>query len=207
RRRQERVRHAAGLPDRSVDDGDDHESDAGTVRTGRRPAGPGRLDRAESRADTRPRGDRGSEAGDHRCLPPGRTLARRGDRTVRGQPHGPPAAPRRLGRGDDAGLAEFVLPIKENMSTALTETLESQVPAEMKGILAGASSMFGSMSDSMFAMQIGQAVGALSESVLTGTEVGLPLLPHDTAVLIETNVDAFAADIDVDASEVRIYLA
>src|SRR5699024_12181476 len=44
-------------------------------------------------------------------------------------------------------------------------------------------------------------------SVLTGTEVGLPLLPHDTAVLIETNVDAFAADIDVDASEVRIYLA
>jgi putative hydrolase len=77
----------------------------------------------------------------------------------------------------------------------------------MKGILAGASSMFGSMSDSMFAMQIGQAVGALSESVLTGTEVGLPLLPHDTAVLIETNVDAFAADIDVDASEVRIYLA
>ena len=105
------------------------------------------------------------------------------------------------------GWQKFVLPIKENMSTALTETLESQVPAEMKGILAGASSMFGSMSDSMFAMQIGQAVGALSESVLTGTEVGLPLLPHDTAVLIETNVDAFAADIDVDASEVRIYLA
>ena len=67
--------------------------------------------------------------------------------------------------------------------------------------------MFGSMSDSMFAMQIGQAVGALSESVLTGTEVGLPLLPHDSAVLVETNVESFAADIDIDASEVRIYLA
>jgi putative hydrolase len=105
------------------------------------------------------------------------------------------------------GWQKFVLPIKENMSTALTETLESQVPAEMKGILAGAQSMFGSMSDSMFAMQIGQAVGALSESVLTGTEVGLPLLPHDTAVLVETNIEAFAADIDVDVSEVRIFLA
>lgn len=105
------------------------------------------------------------------------------------------------------GWQKFVLPIKENMSSALTETLETQVPAEMKGILAGASSMFGSMSDSMFAMQIGQAVGALSESVLTGTEVGLPLLPHDSAVLVETNVDKFASEIDVDASEVRIYLA
>ncbi|WP_152348005.1 zinc-dependent metalloprotease [Brevibacterium sp. CFH 10365] len=105
------------------------------------------------------------------------------------------------------GWQKFVLPIKENMSSALTDTLESQVPAEMKSILAGASSMFGSMSDSMFAMQIGQAVGALSESVLTGTEVGLPLLPHDTAVVIETNVESFAAEIDVDASEVRIYLA
>lgn len=105
------------------------------------------------------------------------------------------------------GWQKFVLPIKENMSTALTETLETQVPAEMKGILAGASSMFGSMSDSMFAMQIGQAVGALSESVLTGTEVGLPLLPNDSAALVETNVAAFATEIDVDVSEVRIYLA
>ncbi|MCI4012173.1 zinc-dependent metalloprotease [Brevibacterium sp. ZH18] len=105
------------------------------------------------------------------------------------------------------GWQKFVLPIKENMSTALTETLETQVPAEMKGILAGASSMFGSMSDSMFAMQIGQAVGALSESVLTGTEVGLPLLPNDSAVLVESNVEKFAADIDVDPSEVRIYMA
>ena len=105
------------------------------------------------------------------------------------------------------GWQKFVLPIKENMSSALTDTLESQVPAEMKGILAGASSMFGSMSDSMFAMQIGQAVGALSESVLTGTEVGLPLLPHDTAVVVEQNVETFASEIDVDVSEVRIYLA
>lgn len=105
------------------------------------------------------------------------------------------------------GWQKFVLPIKENMSTALTETLETQVPAEMKGILAGASSMFGSMSDSMFAMQIGQAVGALSESVLTGTEVGLPLLPQDAAVLVEKNIDDFAEEIGVDVSEVRIYLA
>lgn len=106
------------------------------------------------------------------------------------------------------GWQKFVLPIKENMSTALTGAIENQMPAEMKGILAGASSMFGSMSDSMFAMQIGQAVGALSESVLTGTEVGLPLLPQDSAVLVETNVEKFASEIDdVDASEVRIYLA
>lgn len=32
------------------------------------------------------------------------------------------------------GWQKFVLPIKENMSSALTDTLESQVPAEMKGI-------------------------------------------------------------------------
>ncbi|WP_453983907.1 zinc-dependent metalloprotease [Brevibacterium casei] len=105
------------------------------------------------------------------------------------------------------GWQRFVLPIKENMSTALTDTLQTQMPEEMKGILAGASSMFSTMSDSMFSMQIGQAVGALSESVLTGTEVGLPLLPHDQAVLVEANLDAFAEEIGVEVSQVRIYLA
>ncbi|MCT1448205.1 MULTISPECIES: zinc-dependent metalloprotease [Brevibacterium] len=105
------------------------------------------------------------------------------------------------------GWQRFVEPIKDNMSTALTDTLQTQMPEEMKGILAGASSMFSSMSDSMFSMQIGQAVGALSESVLTGTEVGLPLLPHDQAVLVESNIAAFAEEIGVDVSQVRIYLA
>ena len=65
----------------------------------------------------------------------------------------------------------------------------------------------GRMSAAMFGMQVGQAVGALAGDLVTGTEVGLPLIPDGTVMILPANVSAFAEGLHVDAGEVHLYLA
>lgn len=65
----------------------------------------------------------------------------------------------------------------------------------------------GRMSAAMFGMQVGQAVGALAGDLVTGTEVGLPLVPDGTVMILPANVSAFAEGLHVDAGEVHLYLA
>jgi putative hydrolase len=63
------------------------------------------------------------------------------------------------------------------------------------------------MSSAMFGVQIGQAVGALAGEIVSGTEVGLPLLPEGTIALLPANVAAFAEGLQLDPGEVHLYLA
>lgn len=65
----------------------------------------------------------------------------------------------------------------------------------------------GRMSAAMFGMQVGQAVGALAGDLVTGTEVGLPLVPDGTVMILPANVAAFAEGLHVEAGEVHLYLA
>lgn len=67
--------------------------------------------------------------------------------------------------------------------------------------------MMGAMSSSMFGAQTGQAVGNLAGEVLTGTEVGLPIVGDAAVVLLPTNVAAFAEGLGIDLAQVRLYLA
>ncbi|WP_349829511.1 zinc-dependent metalloprotease [Brevibacterium litoralis] len=104
------------------------------------------------------------------------------------------------------GWKKLVEPVKSNMSTAMTDNLQEQAPEELKPMLAGAGQMISAMGDSMFGMQLGEALGALSGSVLSGTDTGLPLLERTPAIL-EANITGAAAEMGVDASELRIYVA
>lgn len=97
-------------------------------------------------------------------------------------------------------------PVRRNMSESMVEGLTEQMPPEMAQLMSGAGQMLSSMSQSMFAMQIGEAVAALSGAVLSGTEFGLPLFGH-SPVLVEANLPGAAAEMDVDASQLRIWLA
>jgi len=60
---------------------------------------------------------------------------------------------------------------------------------------------------SMFSAQVGHAVGALAADVLSGTEVGLPLLRTQDIVLMPAKIAEFADGVGVDPREVRLYLA
>ena len=59
----------------------------------------------------------------------------------------------------------------------------------------------------MFGAQVGQALGKLADEVVTSTDVGLPLAPAGTGVLVPQNVAEFAAGLDRPADEVRLFLA
>jgi putative hydrolase len=77
-------------------------------------------------------------------------------------------------------------------------------PAAMLGQMEP---MVAKMSGAMFGLQVGQAVGALATETVSGTEVGLPLVPDRSVALLPANVEAFAEGLGVDLDQVRIYLA
>lgn len=93
------------------------------------------------------------------------------------------------------------------MSAAMTEQLRSQAPPEMAAMMGSAEQMMRQVGGSVFGLQLGQAMGALATEVVSGTEVGLPLVSDGTVVLLPANVTAFGAGLDVPADEVRLYLA
>lgn len=67
--------------------------------------------------------------------------------------------------------------------------------------------MMGGLSSSMFGAQTGQAVGNLAGEVLTGTEVGLPIVGDAAVALLPANIAAFADGLEVDLPQVRLFLA
>jgi len=59
----------------------------------------------------------------------------------------------------------------------------------------------------MFGAQVGQAMASLSGEVLTGTDIGLPLAPAGTAVLVPQNISEFGAGLGLPEDEIRLFLA
>lgn len=95
----------------------------------------------------------------------------------------------------------------EPVATHVVEAMSKALPAEampMAGPLAG---MMKQMGGVLFGAQVGQALGSLAADVLSGTDIGLPLLPTGQAALIPANVDAFAGELDISADDVRLYVA
>lgn len=97
-------------------------------------------------------------------------------------------------------------PIRRTLSESMTVGMQEQLPPEMAQLMAGAGQMIQAMGDSLFAAQLGEGVAALSGAVLSGTESGLPLFGR-RPILVEANIPGAAAEIGVDATELRIYLA
>jgi putative hydrolase len=98
-------------------------------------------------------------------------------------------------------------PVATSIADALTEVIDQQAPEELKSMLSGASQIMRSVGGALFAMQLGQVVGQLSTEVVSGGDVGIPLLDEQQAALVPQNVAAFAEGLDVPEDEVRIYLA
>lgn len=86
---------------------------------------------------------------------------------------------------------------------------EGMLPAgvDPKALLGQMEPMLARMSGSMFGLQVGQAVGALAQEIVSGTEVGLPLVSDQAVALLPSNITAFAEGLEVDLDQVRLYLA
>ncbi|MEU2347543.1 zinc-dependent metalloprotease [Modestobacter sp. NPDC049651] len=94
-------------------------------------------------------------------------------------------------------------PLAERVVAAMTQALPQEAMA-MAGPLAG---IMGQMGGVMFGAQVGQALARLADEVLTSTDVGLPLGPAGTGVLVPQNVAAFGEGLDRPDDEVRLFVA
>ncbi|MFJ3381253.1 zinc-dependent metalloprotease [Curtobacterium sp. NPDC090217] len=98
-------------------------------------------------------------------------------------------------------------PVADSIATALTEAIDQRAPEELKAMLGDVSKAMRGVGGALFAIQLGQVVGQLSKEVVSGGDVGVPLLDEQVAALLPQNVAEFAEGLDVQEDEVRIYLA
>lgn len=103
--------------------------------------------------------------------------------------------------------SQLAEPVADSIADSLTRVLSEQAPEEMREMLASASQVMRSVGGALFAMQLGQVVGQLSTEVVSGGDVGIPLLDDQQAALVPQNVAAFGEGLDIEASQIQLYLA
>ncbi|MCU1588159.1 MAG: uncharacterized protein JWN31_1652, partial [Frankiales bacterium] len=117
-----------------------------------------------------------------------------------------------------AGWRQLVDPVASRVTAAmggamqqglLGEEMLEGLPPELSGLLSGLGpNPFAGVLDQVggvvFGAQVGMALGALAQEVLSTSEVGVPL---GRSALVPANISAFAEGLEVPLDEVRLYLA
>ncbi|MCA0216007.1 MAG: zinc-dependent metalloprotease [Actinobacteria bacterium] len=98
-------------------------------------------------------------------------------------------------------------PVANSIANSLTEVLTQSAGEELDDMIKGASQMMRNVGGTLFAMQLGQVVGQLSSEVVSGGDIGIPLMETDQAALIPQNAIAFGAGLDIPIDQVELYLA
>ena len=116
--------------------------------------------------------------------------------------------------------ARKTLPVWEEISEpvglaiprAVGTMLASGAPEGLGELLPNASEQMEKVGKTLFQLQLAQVVGKLSEEVLSGGDIGIPLI-HGTseydvqAVLIPQNIRSFGQGLDIPADETDIFLS
>ncbi|MGI8626643.1 MAG: zinc-dependent metalloprotease [Geodermatophilaceae bacterium] len=93
------------------------------------------------------------------------------------------------------------------VAAQIATTMAAAIPAEAAQAAGQLGGMLQALGGMMFGAQVGQAMASLSSEVLTGTDVGLPLAPPGTAVLLPQNVAEFGSGLELPEDEIRLFLA
>ncbi len=101
----------------------------------------------------------------------------------------------------------LVEPVAESVARAMAATMTSQAPPELAAMIGNADQMMRQVGGSVFGLQIGQAVAALASEVVSGTDIGLPLVANHALVLLPDNVASVGEGLDVPRDELRLFLA
>lgn len=101
-------------------------------------------------------------------------------------------------------------PVANSIADALTAVLRDHAPEELGTLIPDATTMFRSITGALFAMQLGHVVGQLSTEVVSGGDIGIPLLGADSgdpAAIVPQNVAAFGEGLDIPLDQIGLYLA
>lgn len=102
---------------------------------------------------------------------------------------------------------EIASPVSTSIADALLGAMKENAPEEMSGLIHGAGELMRGLGGTLFAAQLGQVIGNLSLEVVTGGDVGIPVLPTGTAAVIPQNLASFGEGLDIPADQISLYLA
>ncbi|GGH59712.1 zinc-dependent metalloprotease [Rothia aerolata] len=105
-----------------------------------------------------------------------------------------------------AVFQEIAGPIAVSMSEAMNNSMEAQMPEEIKSMLGGGGNILSGIGGMMFGMMAGQAVAQLANEAVSSTDIGLPLAEGRSA-LLPAGVAAFGEGLEIPTQEVMLYLA
>jgi len=98
-------------------------------------------------------------------------------------------------------------PVATSIADALTTALSEQSPEDMQELVQGAGRLMRTIGGSLFATQLGQVIGSLSKEVVSGGDVGIPLMPDGQAVILPQNFADFGRDLEVPEDQLALYIA
>ncbi|MDJ1370589.1 zinc-dependent metalloprotease [Gulosibacter molinativorax] len=103
--------------------------------------------------------------------------------------------------------AEISGPVAESISRALVDMINEQAPEEYKSMINQSLPMVRSIGQAMFGMQLGQVLGQLAKEVLSGGDIGMPVLEHGKAALLPQNLSSWSEGLEIKPSEILLYFA
>jgi putative hydrolase len=107
---------------------------------------------------------------------------------------------------DSLGLfKDLATPVANRMSEALTENFQENLPEEFSGFMSQASGIMKSAGSVMFAMQMGQALGRLSEEVLSAGDIGLPIFKEPRPAFVAQNLAELVESLEEESDQVYFY--
>ena len=107
---------------------------------------------------------------------------------------------------DSLGLfKDLATPVANRMSEALTENFQENLPEEFSGFMSQASGIMKSAGSVMFAMQMGQALGRLSEEVLSAGDIGLPIFKEPRPAFVPQNLAELVESLEEESDQVYFY--
>lgn len=107
---------------------------------------------------------------------------------------------------------EIARPVATSIPRAISQLMKRGAPEDMTAMLGGAAEAMEKVGASLFSLQLAQVVGKLSGEVLSGGDIGIPLIhgksEYDVlAVLVPQNIREFSRGLDISPEEADIYLA
>ena len=85
--------------------------------------------------------------------------------------------------------------------------MPDELPEQVHAMLAPIMGMAKQMGSVMLGIQFGNSLGALAADVLCASDIGVPLTRDGRPALVPRNIAAFAEGLEVDAGDVRLYVA
>lgn len=98
-------------------------------------------------------------------------------------------------------------PVANSIGDALSGALASAASDGIADVVPEATRLMRKVAGALFSMQLGQVVGQLSGEVVSGGDIGIPLLSDGQPAMLSQNAVAFGQGLDVPTDQVAIWLA